>query len=357
LRIIEEDLRKGYIKLVPEDQDDLWILYNIIKPGDKVTAQTTRDVKHEEGSGGRRIPMILTIIVKNLEFQPFTERLRIRGIVIEGPERYGVKGHYHTLNIMIGKPLIIWKESWSRYDLELLKRTSSRRKRVLIIAFDYDEAAIALMSEQGVKILEEFSSNIPGKREPGLFQRELKNYMSMIREKIIRYYEKYQPNIIIIASPSNLQKRLSEMIRDQIRTHIIIDHVSMGGTSGVREVLRRDSIREALKEINIIHAQEILNKFHELLVKNPDLVAYGIDDVEECVRYNAVDKLVVSEEYLRTYDEELRRRITSILDEAYKRRAEIVIVPHSSDVGIEVEGLGGIIAILRYPLKRIHDKI
>jgi protein pelota len=356
LRIVEENLRKGYIKLIPEDQDDLWILYNIIKPGDRVTAQTTRDVKHEEGSGGRRIPMILTIIVKNLEFQPFTERLRIRGIVVEGPERYGVKGHYHTLNIVIGKPLIIWKENWSRYDLELLRRTSSRRKKVLITAFDYDEAAIALMSEQGVKILEEFTSNIPGKREPGLFQRGLENYMLTLSEKIVKYYEKYRPDIIVIASPSNLQKRLSEMIRDRIRTHVIIDHVSMGGVSGVREVLRRDSIREALKEISIIRAQEILSKFHELLIKNSDLVAYGIDDVEECVKYNAVDKLVVSEEYLRTYDEELRNKISSILDEAYKRRAEIIIVPHNSDVGIEVEGLGGIIAILRYPLKRGHGR-
>ncbi len=350
-------MRKGYIKLVPEDQDDLWILYNIIKPGDRVTAQTTRDVKQEEGSSGRRIPMILTIIVKDLEFQPFTERLRIRGIVVEGPERYGVKGHYHTLNIRLGKPLNIWKENWSRYDLELLRRTSSRRKRVLLIAFDYDEVAIALMSEQGVKILEEFSSNIPGKKEPGLFQKGLENYMLMISRKIVEYCEKYQPDIIVIASPSNLQKRLLDIIRDQVRTHIITDHVSMGGISGIREVLRRDSIREALKEISIIRAQEILNNFHKFLVKNPDLVAYGIDDVEECVRYNAVDKLVVSEEYLRTYDEEFRRRITSILDEAYRRRAEIVIVPHNSDVGIEVEGLGGIIAVLRYPLKRGRGRV
>lgn len=352
MRILEKDLKKGYIKVVAEDQDDLWALYNIIKPGDRVTAATTRDVKHEEGGSSRRIPMILTIEVKALEFQPFTERLRIRGIVVEGPERFGVKGHHHTLNIEPGKPLIIWKDEWSKNELEIMNRFTSRKQRILLVAFDYDEASVALLTEQGVRLLEDFASNIPGKREPALFQKGLENYLSSLSEKIAGYIDRFNTDIVVIASPGDLQRRVAKRIRERKRINIITDTVSIGGQSGIRELLRRDSIREAIKEISIIKAQKILDEFHRLLSKNSDMVAYGIDDVEYSVRYNAVDKLLVSEELLRVYDEELRRRVSSVLDEAYKRRAEIIIVPHNSDVGIEIEGLGGIIAILRYPLNK-----
>lgn len=352
MKILEKDLRKGYLKILPEDQDDLWALYNIIKPLDRVTATTSRDIKHGETSSSRRIPMTLTIEVKTLEFQPFTERLRIRGIVVEGPERYGVKGHYHTLNIEPGKPLIIWKEKWSENELEIISRFTSRKQKVLLATFDYDEAAIALLTEQGIRLLEEFTSNIPGKREPVLFQKGLEKYLSSIAEKILDYINKFQVDIVVIASPGDLQKRVARIIKEKKPVNIITDTVSIGGQSGIRELLRRDSVREAVKEINIIKAQRILDEFHKNLSKNPDMVAYGIDDVEYAVKHNAVDKLLVSEELLRIYDEEVRRRVSSILNEAYKRRAEIIIVPHNSDVGLEVEGLGGIVALLRYPLKK-----
>ncbi|ADI32669.1 mRNA surveillance protein pelota [Staphylothermus hellenicus] len=352
MKVLEKDLKKGYLKILPEDQDDLWALYNIIKPLDRVTATTTRDVKHGEISSSRRIPMTLTIEVRTLEFQPFTERLRIRGVVVEGPERYGVKGHYHTLNIDPGKPLVIWKEKWGRNELEIISRFTSRKQKVLLAAFDYDEAAIAMLTEQGIRLLEDFASNIPGKREPALFQKGLEKYLSSIAEKIFNYINKFQVDIVVIASPGDLQRRVARIIKEKKQVNIITDTVSIGGQGGIRELLRRDSVREAIKEINIIKAQRILDEFHKYLSKNPDMVAYGIDDVEYAVKHNAVDKLLVSEELLRVYDEEARRRVSSILDEAYRRRAEIIIVPHNSDVGLEVEGLGGIVALLRYPLKK-----
>ena len=47
--------------------------------------------------------MILTVRVEAVEFQAFTTRLRIRGIVIEGPEKYGVVGKNHTHSIEPGR--------------------------------------------------------------------------------------------------------------------------------------------------------------------------------------------------------------------------------------------------------------
>ncbi len=351
MKILEKDLRKGFVKLVPEDQDDMWILYNIIAPGDLVTAQTTRDIKVEGGSS-RRIPMVLTIRVKALEFQPFTDRLRVRGIVVEGPERFGVKGHYHTINIEPGKPIIIIKERWPMHILKRIEDAVKRRPRILLVAIDYDDVAIALLSEQGVKILYEEALRLPGKGDVADFDKMLNKFLDKIGKIIADYVSRYHTKYVVIGSPSMLRQNLARILRTYIpNVSVVIDNVSMGGAPGIRELMHRDSVKEALKEAGLMRAQEALAEFRRLLMTNDKMVVYGIDDVERAVGLNAVDKIIVSEDLLRTYDENVRKRVDRILEDAYKRRAEIILVPKESPVYYEIEGLGGIVGILRFPIE------
>ncbi len=351
LKILEKDLKKGIVKLVPENQDDLWILYSIIKPGDIVKAQTTREIKGEHGGGSRRIPMTLAVQVKTLEFQPFTERLRIRGVVVEGPEKYGVKGHYHTLNIETGRPIIIVKEHWPAYIVKRILKASAPRGRLLLVALDYDEAKIALLGEQGVKSIYTGYSSLGGKRSPEDYERNLEAYLDEAATRIVEAVEREGAGAVIIASPGGLAERLRRKLVDRgLRAMVIVDHVSIGGDPGIRELIHRDSVREAIKELSLVKAARILEEFKRRIVKEPDLVAYGLKEVEVAVSLNAVDKILVHESLLRTYDEEIRERIDRLLDDAYRRGAEIVIVPRNSDISNEVEAFTGLIALLRYKL-------
>ncbi|MCD6487853.1 MAG: mRNA surveillance protein pelota [Desulfurococcales archaeon] len=355
MRILETDLKKGYIKLVPENQDDLWLLYNIIQENDQVIAKTTREVKSDKSGGSKRIPMTLTIKVKNLEFQPFTSRLRVRGVVLEGPERFGVKGHYHTLNIEPGTIVTIFKDRWPKYMLKKLEKALKERGRILLIAFDYDELAIGIMSHQGIKILVEKPSQIPGKDSPS-YEEIRKKYINEILKLVKEYVKRYNIDYVIIASPGFLKNELTKKIMDMdLGVHITVDTVSTGGVSGIYELSRRDSIKEALKELEVIKAGKILDNFLYLIIKDDSMVAYGVDEVSKAVENNAVKELVVSEELIRSPDEELRRRVEEILIEADKRGAEIVIAPSSSEISKRVMGFGGIIAILRYQLKFLRE--
>ncbi|OYT40691.1 MAG: mRNA surveillance protein pelota [Desulfurococcales archaeon ex4484_58] len=356
MKIIEKDLKRGYVKLLPETEEDLWILYNIITPGDLINAKTTRDVKFRESGSSRRVPMSLTIRVERLEFQPFTDRLRIRGVVVEGPEEFGVKGKHHTVNITPGKPLTICKDQWPSFILSELEKAGLRRERLIIVVLDYDEACIALLSEQGIKILGEYNSGLPGKNEPEKFTSLLNDYLTKISNETVGFIEKHGVKIVVIASPGDLARKIADNVKSRSKgLDIIVDSVSIGGCNGVNEVLKRDSVKRALREISIIHARDCLEEFKKYLVKNPLLIAYGLDEVEYAVRSNAVEKLVIATDYLRTYDESMRKRVYNLLNEASRRRAEIIIVPRGNDVYIELMGFGGIIAILRYPLSRPTD--
>lgn len=353
LKIINKDLKKGYIEVLIENEDDLWILYNIIEQGDIITAKTTREIKFSDKSS-RRVSMTVSIKVKNLEFQPFTDRLRLRGIIIEGPEKYGVKGKHHTLNIAPGSKIIIWKNTWFKHQLDRIIEASNIKTRILLVVLDYDESCFALLGEQGVKILNEISSYLPGKDSPKDFAIYLNKYFEEIAEHIIKFVEQYKVEVAVIAGPGDIGKRVIKILNERKTSlsKVYYDSVSIGGCNGLNELLRRDSVKKAVEEISIIKAQSIVDEFKKLLIKDPLLVAYGFDDVKYAVQHNAVEKLVVSSDLIRCYDEELRKQVNIVVEEAYRRKAEIVIVPHNSDIGKEVEGFGGIIAILRYPLPR-----
>jgi len=100
MKVIFKDLNHGEIKLMPENLDDIWHLYNIIDEEDMVRGLTYRT---EEGKDDKirskkseKKRMKLGIRVKEVKFHEFSDRLRIHGIIEEGPQDLG---SFHTLNI------------------------------------------------------------------------------------------------------------------------------------------------------------------------------------------------------------------------------------------------------------------
>ena len=113
MKIIYKALKKGIIKLIPETMDDLWHLQHIIDKGDLVRALTFRTAEQSTDKlrtkKADKRPMVLGIRVEDVEFHQFSARLRIHGVIEEGPQDLG---SHHTINIKAGefKELTIKKE-------------------------------------------------------------------------------------------------------------------------------------------------------------------------------------------------------------------------------------------------------
>lgn len=158
MRILEFDEKRQAAKLHIESEDDLWILHLILEKGDKVVAKTTRDIGL--GKESRRIPMTIVLKVDYTEFQEFTNRLRIHGIIEDAPERFGIRGAHHTINLDIGDEIIIIKQQWNKYALDKLKKQADKRSKIIIALVDFDEYLIAIPFEQGIKILSEHAAQL-----------------------------------------------------------------------------------------------------------------------------------------------------------------------------------------------------
>jgi len=347
MKILEYDEKTGLLKLQAESSDDLWILHLAITPGDIVYARTTREIKQPEGGGSRRIPLTLGIRVKATEFQPFTRRLRIRGIIMEGPDKYGLKGLHHTISIEPGSILVIVKEEgWPKPLLKKIRGSGVKGILTLIVALDYDEYSIALASNQGVRIVSSGRMRLPGKDDAGR-SIMLEQRLAEIDRMVVGELERHRVSAIIVAGPGSLKDELAARLRGK-GVRVMVDSVSMGGEAGVHEVIRRGRVREILEHISIVEAERLLEEFMRLLAKDPERVAYGLDQVYEAAAAGAVEHLLVLDEYVGSMDLELRRRVEETMTLVDKARGKVHIVPRNSGAGLRLRHLGGLAAILRY---------
>ncbi|MCK4687445.1 MAG: mRNA surveillance protein Pelota, partial [Candidatus Lokiarchaeota archaeon] len=96
MKILEYNQKQQEITVKIESLYDLWILFNLISKNDKVAARTQRRIVLKEGSKGERKSMYLKLNVEDVSFHEFTNRLRIKGTILEGPEDFVSYGTYHT---------------------------------------------------------------------------------------------------------------------------------------------------------------------------------------------------------------------------------------------------------------------
>ena len=147
MKILESDNNLEEISVKVESLNDLWSLYNVISKDDEISSRTQRRVVLKEGSKGERKTMNLKLQVESVGFHEFSNRLRIKGTILEGPEDLVSYGTYHTFNIEIGNILSIKKEKWLKSELNRLKEASKFEEKfnMLIIAIETGLATISLV--------------------------------------------------------------------------------------------------------------------------------------------------------------------------------------------------------------------
>ncbi len=349
MRVEVLDSKRRVVRVRPESEEDLWRLKITLRRGDLVTLRTVRDVR--VGSGRKeRIPMTLTLRLESVEFQPFTGKLRVSGVVVEGPDEFGVKGKRHSATVAPGQQLIVEREGgWSESALSRL-RSSSAAGAAVIAAVDYDEYALAVVAPHGFTVVEEAEVSLPGKDDPSR-EAEVERLVSRLASRIVEEASRRSASVAVIVGPGPLKLRVAEAVRSIApKLRVIVDDASMGGVSGVREALRRTTVAEALREYSVLEAESILEEVMRRAVRDRDSVAYTAGEVLAAARLGAVSALVVDESLLYSIDDELRGAVDEALSIAEKTGAKIVIVPEGSPPSERLRALGGIAAVLRYRL-------
>ncbi|MEB3778835.1 MAG: mRNA surveillance protein Pelota [Desulfurococcales archaeon] len=352
MRILEKSKRLDMVKVRVETEEDLWTLKTILREGDLVEGKTLREVSIKGSSSKERRPVIVKLRVKQVEFQPFTGKLRIFGVIEEGPEEYGLKGKHHSMIISPGQTIII--ERKPRLPDNALRKleSSGPRGKAIIAAVDYDEYGLALIAPYGYKVLVESYMRLPGKDDPSREQ-ELGRIIDKLARLIVDEAKRNDARIVIIVGPGSLKETLAGKVR--LLAHdlrVETDDASMGGRAGIEEALRREKTAMILREYTVAEAEQVLEEFLRGVVRNPDKIINGIRELAYAASLGAVDKVVVVDELLYTMDDEARSMVDEALENVEKYRGRILLVPPDTPIGEKVKRLGGVVGLLRYPIPK-----
>lgn len=352
MKILHQDIKTGIIKLLPETLDDLWHLSHIITEGDLVSSKTTRRIQDNtgdriRGDRGVKKTFYLGIRVESVSFHMFTGNLRVMGTIESGPTEFVPLGSHHTIKVKLHESINVTKEKWSRWTLKRLKKAidSSKKLSSIIVILEDDVADFGLIRQFGIEYQGPIIGNISGKRV--LDKNRKKNWVEFY-EKIVKTLLKYDDiQTVIIAGPGFVKNDFYDYLKEKHKDLFkksILESTGSGSRAGIQELLKDGTIEKLTTEnaisFEISAVEEVLSK----IAKSSDSVVYGKKETSSAIFLGAVEKLLVLDNLIRAED------LEKSLDTVENMNGTVIIISSQHDGGKQLEAIGGIAGILRYPI-------
>ncbi len=358
MKILDMDIKHNQVTVTPEFLDDFWVLCNVIQRGDIVYSRTTREVRfgerYERPEKGRRISLVLGIKVESVSWDRMLNRLRIHGIVCDAPDEIGALGSHHTLNITLNTSLKIIKERWLEYHVEQLKRASEKGiMPIIVMNIDDEGYCAAVLRSFGPEIVTEEKISLPGKH----VEEERLRILNEMFKSALKTLEGLISSVggpIVILGLGFVKNSFVKFLEENapaIREKIIdIKSVNSSGSAGIYEAVRSGILARALRHARIIEEAEAVEEVLRRLGKGRGDIAYGLSDVERAVSMGAVEEMLITDEMFRESSSEEISALEKLIHEVEEKGGKARIISAEHEAGLKMKSLGGIAALLRYPL-------
>jgi protein pelota len=349
---------KAYF-VISEDADDLFSLRRIIEGGDYVIADSTRVIKqvgeYARPDKGERIKIRVSIRVENISFDQSIDRLRIAGIITASSNELVSKGTHHSLTLRVGDSITIDKgRKWSDLEINILRKSGDAAGFILI-AIDTQEAAIAKLLGTHLEIIPNIYSGKSGKRYPQAVKKDSKteSFFEDIARTIsgLLIVEKDRFRAIIFG-PGETKRRFYNFLSTTTdldkNVFLVLEGIDVAGEDGIYVFLRSSAMKEVMKTSKLASVSFIVDEIMSLVSKGENKFAIGIHEIQNAASIKAISNLVLSDSIFRTAAESEVIRLLNLLE---GQGAKVYAVDSSTDIGMRVSALGGVVALLRYAIR------
>ena len=355
MKIHHIDQKQREIIVTPENLNDLWALYNIIREGDEISARTQRRVVLKEGSKGERKKMRLKLKTETVSFHEFSNRLRVKGKILEGPEDFVSFGSYRTFNIEPLQKIEIIKESWSKNELRRLKESSKFEPNFIIffVAIETGLATIAIITNFSHNRIATIKKHIPGKRYQTSYRNKaLSEFYEDIGKVTMENLKVYKVDLIILSGPGNTKNHFMEYLKKILNSTLNIEiqlcHASSGTESAITETLKSKELAKLKKQVKVIQETEKIENIFTQFSLDADFILIGLEEVFEASERGAIKQLLIADIMIRGASKEKKLKIETVITNVENSGGEISIMSTENIAGEQLVNLGSIIGILRY---------
>ncbi|EEQ33064.1 Translation factor pelota [Microsporum canis] len=412
MRLIKQNIERngsGSVTLYPEEPEDMWHAYNLIRPNDLLKASAIRRVTTTAATGttaSSRVHINLQIRVKSLDFDIQSSQLHVSGqIVVETP--YTKIGQHHTLDLELQRNFTLEKEvegtslpgdgpatgtcagGWDSMAIEMLKDAvdegGKRRAEAVAVVMQEGLANICFIGQYQTVLKQKVELTIPRKRQGGSdYDKALSKFYQLTLDNLLRLIEfnsatgsslvtpssgsssDTSAKPILLASPgftaAGFQKHMQSVSNTTtpslkpLLQSLIVVHSSSGHVHSLNEVLQSPAVQARLANTKYARETALMDTFYEHLRKDTNKATYGPSEVESAVDQGAVGRgggvLLISNRLFRAPNVRERQRWVALVDRVREvEGGEVRVLSSDHESGRRLDGLGGVAAILTFPIE------
>lgn len=346
MRLLGQDKRLRSMTLRPDTLDDLWHLYNLILPGDRVTAATQRTVTVDRGidageEKARKKTVTLTVLVERVEFHDFANRLRVLGTIVGTDEQ----GRYHTLNIepleevTVAKPLD-WKDHQVARVQEAVR--AAERPLVVFVSIEDGEATLAVLRQFGLQEVGVVAGPGSGKRTGK--EEDRGPWFGEIALGLRQHVR--DTGSVLVVGPGFTKDQFVAWLKEKqpdLAKRCLVDSTAHAGVVGIREAMKRGLVDRVDKEARVAIETRMVERVLEAVAADRPS-AYGLGEVKRALDLGAASLLLVTDRLVREGGAE------ALLALAKGTQCEAHVVSTGHEAGKRLDLMGGAAALLRYDM-------
>ena len=341
--MLKKWIDQNSVVLTPQNPDDILGLRRVIRSGDTISGQTTWVLKQERQYArpdkGERIRLKITMSADRISLDSLLDRLRIRGIITDSDNEAMPRGIPHSLLLGVGQSVRVYKKRWSLLDKKLIDRRDEQE--FILAAIDRSECGLALLSGTHIQYIPDIRSGSGGKRYKVSF--DMDAYLARVGRAIDALVQDREA--IIIFGPGETKRRLANHLEHCGYSAVVSEGVDTAGQDGIYQFARSNSLKQAISGSRMARALSMIDDIMRMAGQGSRKFTMGFSDTHTAVLLGAVESVAYSDGIFALHDE---NSVVQLLNDAEEMGASVYGVDSSTDLGMRVTQLGGVVSVLRY---------
>lgn len=286
---------KGFYTVVPERDEDLWFLYNIIKPNDYIRLRFKRKIQDKTMTGlttttRRMVTAKLEVLEIDFDYDSKGTSLYCKTKNLFG-NAFLETGQMQSVDIVLFYPVTVYKSRWDQISKNFLAESIA----------DNDKGDVGvLLIEDGradAYYMKNFYSLWQGRVEKTLPRKKTslmefyKKAFNGFQEKVLSLIENiFDLDVVkcfIIAGPGTSAKNFHkylESLKEKAEypklkknfAKFLVVQASSSQKSALTEILENPSVQKQMSDTKAMKETEILNKFYATMRNEPEKVSESL---------------------------------------------------------------------------------
>jgi len=348
--VTEFNPKHGRCSLTIESAEDLWTLRRLISKGDVIVTRSSRVVKKEDEFSrpdkGERVKVTISLHVEEVHLDSSIERLRVRGSIIEASDESVTRSGSHAITLSLGRSVSVRKQVWSQLETRLVHPPGGTARRFVVVAVDRREAGVGALSGSHLRVVATVESGLGGKMSE---EQSPRPFLSKVVELVARTWQ--EGDKVVIAGPGNFKNSIANQLKERLRSAsvAVLEGLDLTGADGVRAIVKAQGFQNLARGSLLVETQRLVAEAIRRISSRETKVAYTLPRVKEAALAGAVEACAVSDNVFSSGVEE--DELVGVLNSVETKGGPVYLADSSMELGKQVSSFGGIVALLRFPVR------